>query len=72
MLENKSFNEFYSIFNNIVNLSFNLNEKVEDSKIVKKILRSLPERFHPEVTTIEKNKDLDSIKVKELVSSLQT
>ena len=45
---------------------------MEDSKIVRKILRSLLERFHAKVTVIEKSKDLDDIKVQELIGSLQT
>ena len=51
---------------------FNLGEKTEDSKIVRKILRSLPESFHAKVTTIEESKDLDEIKIQELIGSLQT
>jgi hypothetical protein len=45
MLEDESFNEFYEKLNDIVNFRFNLVEKVEDSRIIRKILRSLPERF---------------------------
>ena len=51
---------------------FNLGEKTEDSKVVRKILRSLPESFCAKVTTIEESKDLDEIKVQELIGSLQT
>ena len=51
---------------------FNLGEKTEDSKIVRKILRSLPKSFCAKVTAIEESKDLDDIKVQELVGSLQT
>ena len=51
---------------------FNLGEKAEESKIVRKILRSLPKSFHAKVTAIEENKDLDDIKVQELIGSLQT
>ena len=50
----------------------NLDEKMEDSKVVRKILRSLPESFRTKVTAIEERKDLDEIKVKELIGSLQT
>ena len=39
---------------------------------MRKILRSLPESFHAKVTTIEESKDLDEIKVQELIGSLQT
>ena len=41
-------------------------------KIVRKILRSLPESFRAKVTAIEESKDLDDIKVQELIGSLQT
>ena len=49
---------------------FNLGEKTEDSKIVRKILRSLLESS--KVTAIEESKDFDDIKVQELIGSLQT
>ena len=39
---------------------------------MRKILRSLPESFRAKVTTIEESKDLDDIKVQELIGSLQT
>ena len=51
---------------------FNLGEKTEDSKVIRKILRSLPESFRAKVTVIEESKDLDEIKVQELIGSLQT
>ena len=51
---------------------FNLGEKTEDLKVVQKILRSLPESFRAKVTAIEESKDLDEIKVQELIGSLQT
>ena len=72
MSEDKSFDSFYSKLNEVVVSKFNLGEKTEDSKIVRKILQSLPESFRAKVTAIEENKDLDDIKVQELISSLQT
>ena len=51
---------------------FNLGEKTEDSKIVRKIIWSLPESFCAKVTAIEESKDYDDIKVQELIGSLQT
>ena len=51
---------------------FNLGEKTEDSKVVRKILRSFLESFRAKVTTIKESKDLDEIKVQELIGSLQT
>jgi hypothetical protein len=50
----------------------NLGKKISDAKLIKKILRFLPERFRIKVTIIEKNKDLDTMKIEELVGSLQT
>ena len=72
MSEDKSFDSFHSKLNEVVIGKFNLGEKTEDSKIVRKILRSLPESFLAKVTTIEEHKDLDDIKVQELIGLLQT
>ena len=72
MSEDESFDSFYSKLNEVVISKFNLGEKTEDSKIVRKILPSLPESFHAKVTAIEESKDLDDIKVQELIGSLQT
>ena len=72
MGEDESFDSFYSKLNEVVIDKFNLGEKTKDSKTVKKILRSLPKSFRAKVTAIEESKDLDNIKVQELISSLQT
>ena len=70
MSEDESFDSFYSKLNEVVVGKFNLGEKTKDSKIVRKILWSLPESFRAKVTAIEESKDLDDIKVQELVGSL--
>ena len=72
MSEDESFGSFYSKLNEVVIGKFNLGEKTEDSKVVRKILCSVPESFHAKVTAIEESKDLDEIKVQELIGSLQT
>ena len=72
MGEDESFDSFYSKLNEVIIGKFNLGEKTEDSKVVRKILCFLPESFHAKVTAIEKSKDLDEIKVQELIGSLQT
>ena len=72
MSENQSFDSFYKKLNEVVIGKLNLDKKMEDSKVVRKILRSLPESFRTKVTAIEESKDLDEIKVKELIGSLQT
>ena len=72
MSEDESFDSFYGKLNEVIIGKFNLGEKIEDSKIVRKILRSLSENFHAKVTAIEESKDIDDIKVQELIGSLQT
>ena len=72
MSEDESLDSFYSKLNEVVISKFNLGEKMEDSKVVRKILRSLPKSFCVKVTATEESKDLDEIKVQELVGSLQT
>ena len=72
MSEDRSFDSFYGKLNKVVIGKFNLGEKTEDLKIVRKILQSLPESFHAKVTAIEESNDLDDIKVQELIGSLQT
>jgi len=49
-----------------------LGNQISDVKLIRKILRSLPERFRIKVTTIEESKDLEEMKIEELVGSLQT
>ena len=56
----------------IVNSAFNLRETIPEPKIVRKVLRSLPERFHAKITAIEESKDIDKIPLTELVGNLQT
>ena len=53
MGEDESFDSFYSKLNEVIIGKFNLGEKTEDSKVIRKILRSLPESFRAKVTTIE-------------------
>ena len=71
MSEDELFDSFCGKLNEVVIGKFNLGKKTEDSKVVRKILRSLPESFRAKVITIEKSKDLDEIKIQELISSLQ-
>ena len=72
MDEEEAFDEFYAKLKNIVNSTFNLGEKIPKPKIVRKILRSLLERFHAKITTIEESKDIDIIPLMGLIENLQT
>ena len=40
--------------------------------MLRKVLRSLPERFHAKIKAIEESKDIDKIPFTELVGNLQT
>ena len=72
MFENQNFSSFYSKLRDIVDYSFNFREHIPDSKVVRKILRYIPKRFRPKVTTIEERKDIDLMTINELVGSIQT
>ena len=72
MGDDESFDSFYGKLNEILIAKLNLEEKIEDAKVVRKILRSLPESYRAKVITIEESKDLDEIKIQELIGSLQT
>ena len=72
MFDDESFDEFYGKLNDIVNSTFNLGEVYDQSKIVRKILRSLTKDFRSKVTIITESKNVDSIPRDELVGSLQS
>jgi hypothetical protein len=72
MLEDETFGEFYTRIRDLRNSMVSLGKTVSDVKVIRKILRSLSELFRIKVTTIEESKDLESMKIEELVGSLQT
>ena len=53
MEEDESFDEFYAKLKDIVNLAFNFGKTISKSKIVRMVLRTLPEKFHAKITAIE-------------------
>ena len=67
MEEDEQFDEFYAKLKDIVNSAFNLRETISKPKIVRKFLRSLPERFLANIIAIEELKPLTK-----LVGNLQT
>ena len=70
MKEDESFNEFSAKHKDIVNSTFNFRETIPESKIVRKVLKSLLKRFHAKITAIEELKDIDKIPLTELVGIL--
>lgn len=64
--------QFNAKLSNLVNVMRSLGEDISESKVVRKVLRSLPKKFKPKVTTIKESKDLKVMKLEELISSFQT
>jgi hypothetical protein len=72
MMDDETFGEFYSKMSDLRNTMVSLGKTISDVKLISKILRSFPEHFRIKVTTIEESKDLEEMKIEELVGSLQT
>lgn len=64
--------EFHSRLKDIVNSLYNLNEIIPEYRVVKKILKSLLDRFIPKITVIEESKYLNTLKKNKLLGSFQT
>ncbi|KAK8916408.1 hypothetical protein KSP39_PZI022184 [Platanthera zijinensis] len=71
MKENESVKDFVSRIMCIVNQIRSLGDKLKDKKIAPKILRCLPPKFDPIVTTIEETKNIKTLCLTELMGSLQ-
>ncbi|KAH7691999.1 Zinc finger CCHC-type protein [Dioscorea alata] len=67
--------ETIAIFNaklmDIANQAYQLGKKYSDKKLVQKTLRSLPRRFEAKVAAIEEARDITTMKLDELIGSLQ-
>jgi excinuclease UvrABC nuclease subunit len=72
MKDDESIHDFHMNVLEIANSSSALGEKMSEEKMVRKILRSLPKKFDMKVTTIEEAQDISTMRVDELIGSLQT
>lgn len=72
MDEDEYASDFNIILRDIANNSFSLGEKMSEEKLVRNILKYLPKKFEMKVTSIEEAQDLSTLKVDELMGSLQT
>jgi hypothetical protein len=72
MMDDETFGEFYSNTSDLRNSMVSLGKTILNVKLIRKIIISLPHRFRIKVTTIEESKDLEEMKIEELVGSLQT
>ena len=69
--EDESLSDFYTNLCDIANESFVLGEKILETTLIRKIMRSLLEMFSSKVIVIEEAKDLDYMKVEDLMGSLR-
>ncbi|KAA0033858.1 Receptor-like protein 12 [Cucumis melo var. makuwa] len=72
MTEDESVSKYNERVLEIANDSLLLGENIPKSKIVHKVLRSLPRKFDMKVTAIEEAKDITTLKLDELFGSLLT
>ena len=68
--EDEMVDKLYAKLKDILNSTFNLGDHIPEPKIMRKVLRSLPERFHAKITVIEESKDIDTIPLTKLIGNL--
>jgi hypothetical protein len=66
MKEDEDIANYFLRVDEIVNAIIGLGEEIKESVIVQKVLRSLPMRFNPKISTLEEISDLNSISMDEL------
>jgi hypothetical protein len=66
MKEDENIATYFLRVDEIVNSIIGLREEIKESVIVQKVLRSLPMRFDPTISTPKEREDLDSISMDEL------
>jgi hypothetical protein len=70
MNEDETVNKYFLRVEELVNAMKGLGEKIEDTFLVQKILRSLPNRFNPKVSAIEELNDLKILSIDQLLGTL--
>ena len=70
MKESETIKEYSERLLNIANRVSLLGSEFKDSRIVEKILITIPKRFEATITTLENTKDLSKITLAELLNSL--
>jgi hypothetical protein len=66
MKEDENIATYFLRVDETVNAIIGLGEEIKEFVIVQKVLRSLPMRFDPKISTLEERADLDSISMDEL------
>jgi hypothetical protein len=70
MNEDETVSKYFLRVEELVNAMKGLGEKIEDTLLVQKILRSLPDRFNPKVSAIEELNDLKILPIDQLLGTL--
>ncbi|KAK2370871.1 putative mitochondrial protein [Trifolium repens] len=71
MTDKESIGEFFTRLQTIVNTMKNLGETMTDQQVIEKVLRTLIPQFDHIVVAIEESKDLSTLSLNELQSSLE-
>jgi hypothetical protein len=66
MKEDENISAYFLRVDEIVNAIMGLGEEIKETIIVQKVLRSLPMRFDPKISTLEERAYLNSISMDEL------
>jgi hypothetical protein len=70
MNEDETISKYFLRVEELVNSIKGLRENIEDTFLVHKILRSLPDRFNPKVSAIEEMNDLKTLSIDQLLGTL--
>jgi hypothetical protein len=66
MKEEENIAAYFLRVDETVNEIIGLGEEIEESVILQKVLRSLPMRFNPKISSLEERSDIKSISMDEL------
>jgi hypothetical protein len=72
MKEEEDIVAFFQQVDEIVNIIKVLGEEIQEPIIVQKVLRSLPMRFDPKISSLEEREDLTTLSIDELHGILTT
>ncbi|GAU32293.1 hypothetical protein TSUD_63100 [Trifolium subterraneum] len=71
MMDKESIDEFFTRLQTLVNTMKNLGDQISDQQVIEKVLRTLNPQFDHIVVAIEESKDLSTMSLNELQSSLE-
>jgi hypothetical protein len=72
MNEYETVSKYFLRVEDLVNAMKGLGEKIEESFLVQKILRSFLDKFHPKVSAIEELNDLKNLSIDQILGTLTT